>query len=99
MVAHLHRYKTETDLLEEITVCLSKHCGCSCTNNTSTEQSTSVPSSANRSTSSPITSNASTPQFDSCLEVITSEFKSLRIFVSELESKTQTILGLVSTPL
>jgi hypothetical protein len=95
MVAHLHRYKTETDLLEEISNCLSKYCRCSCTNQTYFEEPVSMPDSDKRGipTASAMTLNHSSS--DSCFESITSEFKSLRVFVAELKSKTQTTLGLL----
>ena len=80
MAAHLHRYKTETSLLEEIISYLSKYCTCSCVN-------PSLDSTAR---------DKSQPTFASSLNVIAADFKSLRISVEELGRKTQTTLGLVS---
>jgi hypothetical protein len=88
MVAHLHRYKTETDLLSEISGSLSKHCQCPCTNQSNFKQGLPLSKSAEAQTHHSFDSD---PYFES----IASEFKSLRTFITELESKTQTTLALL----
>ncbi|EPS35082.1 hypothetical protein H072_11389 [Dactylellina haptotyla CBS 200.50] len=84
MTAYLNCYKIETDLLVDITDQISRYASCQCISQTlSTDQ---------------LGEGASTSalQFsNNCFELLAAEFKSLNIFVIELQLKTETTLGLL----
>ena len=90
MIAHLHRYRTETDLLVEVATSLSAYSQCACIAHAHTAPSTSA--SAGTAEILP----GQTPSMaDAYFNGIASELKSIRAFVLELESKTETVLGLL----
>ena len=95
MVAHLHRYKTETDILEEIATSLATHCHCSCaTAHISGLPTISQPNSSKTTVPDTKPSHQDYQPRNPHLTLI-SEFRTLRTFLSELSSKAQTTLALL----
>lgn len=83
MAAHVHRYKAEMDILEELASDLANTHESFCTASTcSLEQGT-----------------AASSNYLVSLTLVTSDIKALRKFIGELERKNQTVIALVSSTL
>lgn len=96
MVAHLHRYRTEIDILEEIATSLARHCHCSCATGQISDPLTISQPNSRKTTVPEINTSGQgcQPQSPHLLTLI-AEFRTIRNFLSELSSKAQTTLALL----